>query len=52
MKLTAREYLEVIDIVKRQTLDNSDAEEVEHLENIIEKLYECVNELNYYSNRL
>ena len=52
MKLTPSEYLEVIDIVRRQTLNNPNTDEVEHLENIIEKLYDCVNELNYYSNRL
>ena len=49
-KLTAQDYLQLIELIKDNFETSEDNQVVEYWDGIIEKLYEEVNTLAYYSN--
>ena len=49
-KLTAQDYLQLIELIKDNFETSEDNQVVEYWDGIKEKLYEEVNTLDYYSN--
>ena len=49
-KLTAQDYLQLIEVIKDNFEPSEDNQVVEYWDGIKEKLYEEVNTLAYYSN--
>ena len=49
-KLTPQDYLQLIELIKDNFDSSEDKQVVEHWDVIVEKLYEEVNTLAYYSN--
>ena len=49
-KLTAQDYLQLIELIKDNFDSSEDKQIAEHWDVIVEKLYEEVNTLAYYSN--
>ena len=48
-KLTPQDYLSIIELIKDNFETSEDNQMVEHWDAIVEKLYEEVNTLAYYS---
>ena len=49
-KLTPQDYLQLIELIKDNFDSSEDKQIAEHWDVIVEKLYEEVNTLAYYSN--
>ena len=49
-KLTPQDYLQLIELIKDNFDNSEDKQVVEYWDVIVEKLYEEVNPLAYYSN--
>ena len=49
-KLTPQDYLSIIEVIKGNIQLQDDTKGVEYWDAIVEKLYEEVNTLAYYSN--
>ncbi len=49
-KLTPQDYLQLIELIKDNFDSSEDKQVVEYWDVIVEKLYEEVNTLAYYSN--
>ncbi len=49
-KLTPQDYLSIIEVIKGNNQLQDDTKGVEYWDAIVEKLYEEVNALAYYSN--
>ena len=49
-KLTPEDYLQLIELIKDNFDTSEDKQVAEHWNTIVEKLYEEVNTLAYYSN--
>ena len=49
-KLTPEDYLQLIELIKDNFDTSEDKQVAEHCNTIVEKLYEEVNTLAYYSN--
>ena len=49
-KLTPEDYLQLIELIKDNFDSSEDKQVAEHWDVIVEKLYEEVNTLAYYSN--